>query len=130
VELEPGSYVLVFELFGADGYSDVKERRITVAAGETRRIEVPLERPGELSVQPHLHSPGGLLVANGEALGTTPVRRRKMRPGSYELTVTPADGGQGVTQTVQIRSGAHTIVTVDLTGRRETQVRTLEPESR
>ncbi len=116
LELAPGSHVLSFEILSAD-YSDSAERQITVKAGEKRRIDVPLARPGQLNVQAQINSPQGLVKVKGESWGQSPIRGRKLPPGTYRVEIAPVqqEGAAGVSVDVDISSNVGTTVTFNLT---------------
>lgn len=115
VELKPGNHVLVFEILSQD-YSDSAERQITVKAGEKRKIDVPLGRPGQLNVQAQISSPQGLVKVKGENWGQSPIRGRKLPPGTYRIEIVPLQdaGAPPVSVEVEITSNVGTTVTFNL----------------
>jgi serine/threonine-protein kinase len=113
VELAPGPHVLAFEIRSPD-YSDSLERQITVKAGEKRRLEVPLQRPGQLNVQAQINSPQGMVKVKGESWGQSPIRLRKLRPGSYHVEILPLGEGGSIGVDVDIASDVGTTVTFNL----------------
>jgi hypothetical protein len=113
VELAPGSHVLAFEILSAD-YSDSLERQVTVKAGEKRRFEVPLLRPGQLNVQAQISSPQGMIKVKGESWGQSPIRFRKLRPGTYHVEILPLGEGTAIGVDVDIASEVGTTVTFNL----------------
>jgi serine/threonine-protein kinase len=117
LELEPGDYVLTFELTRPD-YSDRRETRVSLKPGQSRTVEVPLQRPGTLSVQQAIAAPIGLVTVDGETWGPSPVRNRKLRPGTHKLEIAPvraeAEGGARVALEVTIKPQAAVTVTFDL----------------
>ncbi len=117
IELEPGSHVLTFELTQPD-YSDRRETRVSLKPGQSRAVEVPLQRPGTLSVQQAISAPIGLVTVNGETWGPSPVRRRKIRPGTHKLEIAPmraeAEGSSRVAVEVTIKPQSAVTVTFDL----------------
>ena len=114
-EIEPGNHVLTFEILSAD-YTDSVERDVVLKPGERRRIEVPLQRPGQLNVQAQINSPQGLVKVKGESWGQSPIRGRKLRPGTYRVEILPlqAESGAGVTVDIQVASDVGTTVTFNL----------------
>jgi|CXWL01.1.fsa_nt_gi serine/threonine-protein kinase len=118
-ELEPGAYKLMFELLSED-YSDVAELRVTLEPGQTKRIQCPIPRPGQLSVLPFPDTPQGMVFRNGDGLGPTPILGRRLRPGSYTLEVKSVAGDKQVAIPVEVGSDSITTVNFDLTGRRPT----------
>jgi len=117
LELEPGDHTLTFELERPD-YSDRRETRVSLKPGQSRTVEVPLQRPGTLSVQQAISAPIGLVVVDGETWGPSPVRNRKLRPGAHKLEIAPvraeAEGGARVALQVTIKPQAAVTVTFDL----------------
>jgi eukaryotic-like serine/threonine-protein kinase len=115
VELKPGNHVLAFEILSQD-YSDRSERQIAVKAGEKRRIEAPLGRPGQLNVQAQISSPQGLIRVKGESWGQSPIRGRKLAPGTYRIEIVPLQeaGAPAVSVDVEITSDVGTTVTFNL----------------
>ena len=123
VELPAGSHTLQFRL-ETPAYTFEKSVKVRLDEGETERIAVPIERPGRLSVQPHLETRPGTVRLDGQLLGPAPIRGRWLAPGEHFVEVF-ADGTTTppVTQTVTVRSGIETVVTFDVEGRQPTQVR-------
>jgi predicted Ser/Thr protein kinase len=126
LRLDPGTYTLSFSLATAD-YSFSAVKKVTLAAGETERVSIPIERPGRLTVQPQLDTPGGIVRVDGQVLGPAPIRGRWLAPGAHQVDVFPlASGGSGaaaVSRSVTLRSDVETVVTFDVLGAAETQVR-------
>ena len=125
LELEPGSYALAFSLATPD-YSFAVERRVRLAAGRTERVPIPIERPGRLTVQPHLNTPGGIVRLDGQVLGPAPIRGRWLAPGDHQVEVFALAGPAAaavVTRAITLRSDVETVVTFDVGGQLETQVR-------
>ncbi|GMU66557.1 MAG: hypothetical protein AMXMBFR36_28310 [Acidobacteriota bacterium] len=123
VELPPGSHTLQFRL-ETPAYTFEKSVKIRLEEGETERIAVPIERPGRLSVQPHLETRPGTVRLDGQLLGAAPVRGRWLAPGEHFVEVFAAGATTPpVAQTVTVKSGIETVVTFDVDGRQPTQVR-------
>jgi len=125
LELPPGNYTLTFSIDSGD-YSDRAERRVRLGEGATERIPVPLERPGRLTIQPHLGTPPGVVRIDGKMAGPAPLRNRRLRPGEHRIEVFPNAGvtaAPAVSLSVVVRSDVESVVTFDLDGRLETQQR-------
>ncbi|MCB1007545.1 MAG: hypothetical protein KDB94_01485, partial [Acidobacteria bacterium] len=123
LELPPGSYDVSFSLDTTD-YKLSGRRRVTVTAGQTERVEVPIERPGKLTVQQHLGTRPGAVKVDGELVGNAPVRGKWLSAGAHEVEIFPAGAVSGdapVKRTITIRSNQETILTFDLDGRKENQ---------
>ena len=104
---------MTFEILSPD-YSDTAERQVTLKAGEKRRFEVPLPRPGQLNVQAQINSPQGMVKVKGESWGQSPIRFRKLRPGTYHVEVLPLQEGAAIGVDVGIASDVGTTVTFNL----------------
>ena len=125
VELAAGSYGVDFSITTPD-FSFRSQRRVRLAAGETKRLPIPIEPPGQLTVQPHLGTPSGVVRVDGEMAGAAPLRRRWLQPGEHRVEVFPATGADAapaVSRTVTVHSQVETVVTFDVDGKLETQVR-------
>jgi hypothetical protein len=123
-ELEPGSYKLRFAI-ASPAYSREEETTVRLDAGATKRVTSPLERPGRLTVQPHLNTPQGFVRLDGAVAGTTPLRGRWLAPGPHvvEIASTPDPGAAAVVrESVQIESDRETLLTFDLAGKLERRV--------
>jgi hypothetical protein len=113
LELAPGNHVLALEILSPD-YCDSVERHVTVKAGEKRRFEVPLQRPGQLNEQAQINTPQGMIKVKGESWGQSPIRFRKLRPGTYHVEILPLGEGSGIGVDVDIASEVGTTVTFNL----------------
>jgi hypothetical protein len=117
-ELEPGSYTLRFAL-ATSAYSHAEEQRVRLAAGKTERVTPPIERPGRLTVQPHLNTPQGFVRLDGKPAGPTPLRGRWLAPGMHLVEIA-ANGETGaaavLSETIDVASGQETILSFDLGG--------------
>ena len=125
LELPPGGYDLVYAL-ETPSYALEQSARVEIRPGATQRVEVPIERPGRLSVQPHLNTRPGVVRLDGQMLGAAPVRGRWLAPGDHQVEIFPAGatGGEPPVQvTVTIASDQETVVTFDVDGAQPTQVR-------
>lgn len=125
LELSAGSYTLAFSL-ETPSYSLRAESRVRLDEGETERAAVAIERPGRLTVQPHLNTPGGVVRLDGQMAGPAPLRGRWLAPGNHLVEVFPVSGvtaAPSVSRTVTVRSEVETVLTFDLGGAQETQVR-------
>ena len=125
IELPAGAYTLTFTL-DSPVYTARAESRVRLAEGETERVAVPIARPGRLTVQPHLNTPAGVVRIDGQTAGPAPLRGRWLAPGEHLVEVFPAagaDAAPAVARTVTVRSEMETVLTFDLGGALETQVR-------
>jgi serine/threonine-protein kinase len=125
LELPPGSYDLVFTL-ETPRYALEQGARVQVVAGATQRIEVPLRRPGQVTIQPYLNSRPGVVRLDGQMAGAAPLRGRWLAPGEHLVEVFPAGAAGGepaVKVTVTIDSDQESVVTFDVDGTQPTQVR-------
>ena len=123
IEVSPGSHDVVFSLETAD-YKLSGRRRVTVAAGSSERVEVPIERPGKLTVQQHLGTRAGVVRVDGDMIGNAPVRGKWLAAGDHLVEIFPAGAPSGdapVRRDLTIRSNQETVLTFDLDGRKETQ---------
>jgi hypothetical protein len=126
VELKPGTYDLEFSL-ETPSYSLAESARVVVRPGATARVEVPLRRPGRLTVQPHLNTRPGTVRLDGQMIGAAPVRGRWLPPGEHLIEVFPASspGSEpAVRQTITVSSDQETVVTFDVDGKIELTTRT------
>jgi serine/threonine-protein kinase len=125
LELPAGAYTLSFSL-ETPSYAFRKESRVRLDEGETERAIVPIERPGQLTVQPHLNTPGGIVRIDGQTAGPAPLRGRWLAPGEHRVEIFPVAGmtaTPAVSRAVTVRSEFETVLTFDLGGAQETQVR-------
>jgi len=125
LELAPGAYDLVYTL-ETPSYSLEQGARVELRPGATERVEVPIRRPGRLSVQPHLNTRPGVVRLDGQMVGAAPLRGRWLAPGEHLVEVFPvgaAGGEPPVKVTVTVASGEETVVTFDVDGGQGTQVR-------
>jgi len=124
LELQPGDHKAVFSLSTAD-YSSRQTVRLKLEPGEQQTLRSPIQRPGQLTVQASLGSPQGLVAVDGNLVGSSPVRAKKLSPGSHRLELYPLEGATAplATTTLDIRTSQETVVTFDLTGRQELSVR-------
>jgi serine/threonine-protein kinase len=125
LELPAGGYTLAFSL-ETPSYSFRSETRVRLAEGETERAAIPIERPGRLTVQPHLNTPAGIVRLDGKMAGPAPLRGRWLAPGEHRVEVFPATGvtaEPALSRVVTVRSAVETVLTFDLGGAQETQVR-------
>jgi hypothetical protein len=116
-ELEPGTHDLFFELI-VPGYEDSQRVRVTLREKETKSVDNPVAAPGQITVQPALGTPMGMVRLDGGDLGQAPVRARPVRAGAHKLEIVPMrlDGqsGRPASTEVTIRPGVLTTVTFDL----------------
>jgi serine/threonine-protein kinase len=126
LELRPGTYDLEYSL-ETPSYSLAESARVVVRPGATARVEVPLKRPGRLTVQPHLNTRPGTVRLDGQMIGAAPVRGRWLPPGEHLIEIFPASspGAEpSVRQTVAISSDQETVLTFDVDGKVELTTRT------
>ena len=123
-DLQPGDHKAVFSLSTPDYFSR-QTVRLELESGEQRTLRSPIQRPGHLTVQASLGSPQGLVAVDGQLVGSSPLRDRKLAPGSHRLELYPLEGAAVPLATTQLDIGAsqETVVTFDLTGRQELSVR-------
>lgn len=123
-ELEPGAYKLYFALETA-AYSHSEEKTVRLRSGDAVRIAPPIERPGRLTVQPHLNTRQGVVRLDGSAVGSTPLRGRWLPPGPHvvEIAANPEPGAPVLLrETVEIASDREAILTFDLEGKLERKI--------
>ncbi|MCM2269516.1 MAG: serine/threonine protein kinase [Thermoanaerobaculia bacterium] len=124
LELPAGNASLQFTLTRPE-YSAERSLRLQLKPGATERVSIPIERPGRLTVQPHLNARPGRARLDGQPVGATPVRGLWVAPGSHFLEIfgLAAEGEPPFSRTIEIRSGVETVVTFDLDGRAESLIR-------
>ncbi len=123
--LEPGPHSLTFSI-DSGGYRATHTLGVNVSAGESRRIPVPIDPPGRLTVQAHLGSPQGLVrIGSQRLLRPTPLRGQPIEPGRHHLAIfSHEDQTSPLFQSaVEVRPGHEAIVTFDLDGTRQPHVR-------
>ncbi len=124
IELPPGSHRAVFELAAASPSAEPREKHyspasrtieVRVEAGRTSSVEIPIPRPGAISVRPLPGRPQGRASIDGELLGPTPLSRIRREPGTYTLEILPRGGeGEGLRQEIKLESGLEIILSFDL----------------
>jgi hypothetical protein len=115
----PAGLVPVAFAVETPAYAFRTELRLQVAGGATERVSIPIEKPGKLSVQPHLNTRPGTVRLDGEVAGATPLRGRWVAPGTHFVEVFAVGGdptAPGFAQSVAVKSDVETIVTFDLDG--------------
>jgi len=115
----PAGIVPVAFAVETPAYAFRTELRLKVAGGATERVSIPIEKPGKLSVQPHLNTRPGTVRLDGEVAGGTPLRGRWLAPGPHFVEVFALGGNPttpGFSQSVAIKSDVETILTFDLDG--------------
>ena len=126
LELEPGTHTLSFSVSTPD-YSFSAQRKVKLEAGAQQRVQIPIEKPGRLTVQPHLNTRPGTIRVDGQVAGPSPVRGRWLQPGEHLVEVAPVAAAPGappaLSRRVPVRSDVETVVTFDVDGAIETQVR-------
>ncbi len=124
VELPPGKHRAVFQLAGkgspaggpaTDYNPGSRTIEILVVAGQSSSIEIPIPRPGAVSVRPLPGRPQGQVRIDGEILGSTPLSKLRREPGAYTLEILPRGGdGEGLRQEIELESGMEIILSFDL----------------
>jgi len=124
IEVPAGVTLLQFSL-AKPGYAVDRPLRLQLKPGATERVSIPIERPGRLTVQPHLNALPGRVRIDGEPAGSTPLRGLWLAPGNHFVEIFASDGSAepGFAQSLEIHSGAETIVTFDLAGKQPDLVR-------
>ncbi len=119
LELAPGTYKLKFAI-ATPVYAHATEMSVRIKEGESRRIVSPIERPGRLSVQPHINARQAFVRLDGALAVATPLRGRWLAPGPHTVEIVAApDPASPVLrkETVVIRAESESILTFDLDGR-------------
>lgn len=119
LELAPGTYRFVFAI-ETPVYTHRAESTLKLKEGETRTLVSPIERPGKLTVQPHLNARQAFVRLDGEPAVPTPLRGRWLAPGPHRVEIVASqDPAAAVlkTESVEIRSETEAILTFDLDGR-------------
>ncbi|TNF70924.1 MAG: serine/threonine protein kinase [Acidobacteria bacterium] len=124
LELEPGNHVLLFAL-RTPSYRSNETVDVSLEAGEKITVKSPIAPPGSLSVQASLGSPQGVVSINGKPVGATPFQGHLLKPGSYRMTIRSVSDSSapGIETTLNVQAAKETVVTFDMTGERELQVR-------
>jgi serine/threonine protein kinase len=124
LELEPGSHVLMFAL-RTPSYRSTETVDVSLGAGEKVTVKSPIAPPGSLSAQASLGSPQGVVSINGKPVGATPFQGHLLKPGSYRMTIRPVSdpSAAGIETTLTVQAAKETVVTFDITGQRDLQVR-------
>jgi hypothetical protein len=130
LEVPAGVTVLRFSLERRE-YSAEEPLRLELRPGASERVSIPIDRPGRLTVQPHLGARPGLVRIDGQPRGSSPLRGAWIPPGNHflEIYASPTDADPAWSRSLDVRSGVETIVTFDLDGRSETLVRERPAES-
>ena len=113
LNLPPNTYTCRFRI-EIDGYSAEGTTRAKVESGQTRTVEAPIEQPGAVTVRPLPGRPQGKIWLGETLLGNSPIRRRFLAPGSYQITIRPNGEGSEIQQAFQIQGGQETILSFDL----------------
>ncbi len=119
LELAPGSYRLKFAI-DTPVYSHAAETTVRLKEGEKRQLVSPIERPGKLTVQPHINARQAFVRLDGAAAVATPLRGRWLAPGPHivEIVASPDPAAPALRkESVEIRSENESILTFDLDGR-------------
>jgi hypothetical protein len=119
LELTPGTYNLKFAI-ETPSYSHSQESTVRLREGEQRRIASPIERPGKLTVQPHINARQAFVRLDGGPAFPTPMRGRWIAPGPHVVAIVAAQSPDSPVlrqENVQIRSEVESILTFDLDDR-------------
>jgi hypothetical protein len=112
MELPPNTYTAHYSI-DEGGYRASESVRINLEAGSTRRITPPIPEPGGLSVRPLPGRAQGRVLLGTEDLGSSPIRRRLLAPGSHRITIR-STGDSETSREIEIRSGQETVLSFDL----------------
>lgn len=119
LELAPGTYKLKFAI-ATPAYAHAAEISVRIKEGESRQIVSPIERPGRLTVQPHINARQAFVRLDGALAVATPLRGRWLAPGPHTVEIVAApDPASPVLrkESVVIRAESESILTFDLDGR-------------
>lgn len=113
-EVAPGAHQVTFSL-ELPGYRASRTLRVKVAAGDWKRVDLPLRPPGRLSIQAALGAPQTIVAIDGERPRQTPVHARMVASGQHRIAVFDRLGSTTpqLEASVYVRSGEETIVTFD-----------------
>ncbi|MEO8276081.1 MAG: serine/threonine-protein kinase [Thermoanaerobaculia bacterium] len=119
IELAAGTYKLRFAITTAV-FADSAETSVRLKEGQVMQMTSPIERPGRLTVQPHINARQAFVRIDGGTAVPTPLRGRWVSTGKHlvEIVAGP-DAGAALllTESVTIRSDAEAILTFDIDGR-------------
>jgi serine/threonine-protein kinase len=124
IEQPAGDATLEFSI-ATPAFVFERDLRVRLKPGAVERVSIPIEKPGRLTVQPHLNTRGGIVRIDGTMAGPTPLRGRWLAPGEHFVEVFAAGDAlePGFARSIPIASDAETVVTFDLDGRVEATVR-------
>ena len=118
LELEPGSHVLTFELDAPRLLRSPRDPGQPQARADAGAVEVPLQRPGTLTVQQAISAPIGPGDARRRDLGPQPGAQSQAPPGRAQARDrslrAEADGSGRVALEVTIKPRTAVTVTFDL----------------
>jgi eukaryotic-like serine/threonine-protein kinase len=118
-ELEAGTYKLKFAIT-TPIYTHAAETSVRLKEGERRTVVSPIERPGRLTVQPHMNARQAFVRLDGAAAIPTPLRGKWLAPGPHivEIVASQDPASPALSrENVEIRSENESILTFDLDGR-------------
>ena len=118
LELAAGSYKLKFEI-DSPVYRHAQETTVRLKEGEKRQITSPIERPGRLTVQPHINARQAFVRLDGGPAVPTPVRGLWVAPGPHVVDVVATQDPESPVlrqESIRIRSEYESILTFDLDG--------------
>ena len=119
LDLAAGTYTLKFAI-ETPSYSHSQETSVRLKEGETRRIVSPIDRPGKLTVQPHINARQAFVRLDGGPALPTPLRGRWISPGPHVVAIVATQDPLSPVlrqEKVQIRSEIESILTFDLDDR-------------
>ncbi len=119
IELAPGTYKLRFAIT-TPVYSRTQETTVRLQEGEKRQFTSPIDKPGRLTVQPHINARQAFVRLDGAPAVATPLRGRWVAPGPHlvEVVASPDPASPVLLkESVTVRSESESILTFDLDGR-------------
>ncbi len=119
LELAPGSYKLRFAI-DTPVYAHSAETTVRLKEGEKRQLVSPIERPGKLTVQPHINARQAFVRLDGAPAVPTPLRGRWLAPGPHRVEIVASQDPAAPVlrqEQIEIRSENESILTFDLDDR-------------
>jgi len=116
IELTPERHLLIFELLSDSPVR--REIKIDPKPGERVRMDIPIARPGIVTVQAALSSPAATISVDGETWGVSLAVRRPLQPGAHVVTIrsprSESDGSRVFTVPITVESGVGITITFNL----------------
>ena len=116
--LSPGTHRATFRI-SENGYEAEATVSLQVRADGRTAVEIPIPRPGAVSVRARPGRPQGAIFLTGPNgridLGQSPVSSWLLAPGSYQVEIS-AGGEPKLTGQVVVLSGQEKVLTFDLDG--------------